>query len=438
MGSDMAVALPRATAGGATLFGHNGSRPGGEPQTLRRVPGRTYAAGEQLRAQHVTLPQARRTATVLAGKPAGRWGYQHGLNEHRVAAGVTSVPTRLCGSGPALTGTDLVRLALERSSSALQAVDVVTDLVGRHGPGAADPADPHGGSCVLLVADPREAYVVAACGAHWAVQEVRQVRAQSDVCHLRQDWDRISPGLADLAIARGWWPADGSKLDFAGALADDRGEGESGLRRWGRATLLLEQHNGQADVRFLRRLLSDHGGDPSDGGLTHLPPDHTICRHGPGETTAASLVVELAAGSGRPVLGWCAFGPPCVGVYFPLLLEGEVPVDFEEDAPDAGCALWRRMDHLADATAHDPRLGAAAREALAGLQVRFDRDAAEVLGELATLPGPERQLLAGSFMQHCAERFDEVWAELVGDSRQPAGLSSRAGAPVWEAAGFPD
>ena len=43
--------------------------------------------------------------------------------------------------------------------------------------------------------------------------------AVSDRCHLRQDWDRISRGLADLVISQGWWPENGSKVDFAGSLA---------------------------------------------------------------------------------------------------------------------------------------------------------------------------------------------------------------------------
>src|SRR5262249_42137385 len=83
-------------------------------------------------------------------------------------------------------------------------------------------------------------------------------RALNEVCHLRQDWNRISPGLADLAIGRGWWPADGSKLDFEGTMCPGSAGRPASLRRYGRATLLLEQQNGQLDVTTLRRVLSDH------------------------------------------------------------------------------------------------------------------------------------------------------------------------------------
>ena len=85
-----------------------------------------------------------------------------------------------------------------------QAVQTVADLIGRHGQGAyagCPPEDDHDNA--FLIADRQEAYLLAACGGHWAVQQVAAVRALNESCHLRQDWDRISPGLSSLAIERG-------------------------------------------------------------------------------------------------------------------------------------------------------------------------------------------------------------------------------------------
>ena len=111
-----------------------------------------------------------------------------------------------------------MRLTLERASAARQAVETTAALITRHGqgpyPGCAAEED-HDNA--FLIADGREAYLLAACGPHWAVQQVGDVRALNEVCRLRKDWDRISPGLADLAIQPGWQPEDGSKLDFAAA-----------------------------------------------------------------------------------------------------------------------------------------------------------------------------------------------------------------------------
>src|SRR5262249_2572353 len=138
-------------------------------------------------------------------------------------------------------------------------LDVLLELIERHGQGSGSgPGTGDEANNAFLIADASEAFVVETSGKHWVCQEVQQVRAVSNVSVVRQDWDRISHGLASHAIGQGWWPGDGSKLDFACALSESPTGHASGLRRWGRATLLLEQQNGHIDAAFLRRLLSDH------------------------------------------------------------------------------------------------------------------------------------------------------------------------------------
>src|SRR5262249_18038354 len=156
------------------------------------------------------------------------------FNEHGLAIGSGRLRTKLAAEVPGLTGTALVRLALERSRTAAQAVDLITDLVERHGQGEEEE------DSSFLVADPREACLIECAGSHWVLQEIGQVRAASSVSTIHQDWVRISRGLSGQVIGRGWWAADGSKLDF-GAVAPDAVGRDSALRRWGRATYLLEQ-----------------------------------------------------------------------------------------------------------------------------------------------------------------------------------------------------
>ena len=402
MGCDMVVALGRATVDGETLFGHNCNRPGGEPMELVRVPGRVFSPGEVVPIGRLLPPQARRTWTVLAGRCPGQWGYQHGLNEHGVSAGLTSIRTRPHESDPGLSGPDLVRLALERASNARQAVDVLTDLAGRYGQGGAEtdinPA--------FLIADGQEAHVIEMFGRHWAVQHVKEVRAVSDTCHLRQDWDQLSPGLADLAIARGWWPSDGSKLDFARGVAGDRADNASSLRRWGRATLLLEQSNGQINRAVLRRVLSDHFegcADEVDPDSALLVPEATtLCRHAatPADVrTAASLITQVRPDDGLPI-AWFSFGPPCQNLYFPLILAGELPNEWPMLPNDSGA---RRHDGL--------------RAALAGLQARFDSETHEFVAEASELrhrgAGDQLPRLAELFMRHNLEAWENVCLEFA-------------------------
>src|SRR5262249_2473553 len=157
-----------------------------------------------------------------------------------------------------LLGPDLARLSLERSRTARQAVDLLTGFVERYGQGAfSDCPREADRDNAFLVVDPTEAYAVETAGRHWVYQEVQEVRAVSNVRVIRQDWDRISQGLASYAIAPGRWADDGSKLDFAGALGEEPGDHGTAMRRWGRATLLLMEQNGHIDTAFVRQLLSD-------------------------------------------------------------------------------------------------------------------------------------------------------------------------------------
>ena len=63
--------------------------------------GRDYAAGEEVRVQKLTLPQARRTNALLGVRPAGVWGCLHGVNEHGLAMGATPTRTRVPARRPA-------------------------------------------------------------------------------------------------------------------------------------------------------------------------------------------------------------------------------------------------------------------------------------------------------------------------------------------------
>jgi dipeptidase len=381
-----------------------------------------FALGEKWRAQFLELPQARQTYSVVGNQPPGLWGFRHGVNEHGVAVGCGLITTRLPGLGLCLLGTDLVRLALERSRSARQAVDVLSDLIRRYGQGAlpSGPLEAEGDSS-FLIADAQEAFAVEASAAYWVYQEVRELRALSDICTIHQDWDRISSGLAAEAIGRGWWPGDGTKLDFASAIGRPAPGREAALRRWGRATLLLEQQNGQVDTGFVRRLLADHfdgtdhEADPCGNAAGPVP----LCRHArtaEGETTVASLVAQLPADpeAALPV-AWCSFGPPCVSVYFPVFVDGELPEGFRGNGSQ-GLNVWRSSRRLEAYLGASQERWVQVREQLGRLQAQFDHEAEDFAAEGAALKQrgavEDLQRLAGLFMQHCVEKFEEVVAGL--------------------------
>jgi dipeptidase len=400
----MVVALPRATADGHTLFGHNNNRPRGEGPSLVRTPGRDHTPGEVVRATHLKLPQARHTFSVLGGRSGSEWGYHHGVNDKGVSLAWTPIHTRLLNDSPCLTGPDLVRLALERASTALQAIEVLTDLIGRYGQGAFVGEGEDCADAALLVADWQEAYVLEAAGRHWALASIGSVRAVSDACFLRQDWDRISRGLSDLAIHRGWWPEDGCKLDFAGALGRPEIDLTKALRRWGRATMHLEQHSGQIDGAMLRRLLRElsEAVCPTEGSPAEIQ-------------TAASLIVRLGPAANSLPLAWCAFGPPALSIYLPVVPVAELPAAYAVNG-QMGSALWTALRALDDDTRHDGQRRTALRSGLAELQQQLDDLTHEFAAEADVLhqrgQTEELRKLAASFMQRCYEGFEDLAGSL--------------------------
>ena len=106
------------------------------------------------------------------------WGYEHGFNEYQVAIGEEALWSKISEfQEPKLLGTDLVRLGLERSKTAVEAVDVITALITRYGQGTFKIDE--GAPCVagiydngFIVADPIEAYVIETAGHEWAVKKV--------------------------------------------------------------------------------------------------------------------------------------------------------------------------------------------------------------------------------------------------------------------------
>src|SRR5687768_18326423 len=118
------------------LFGKNSDRQRNEAQTVEYFPGGEHASDAQLTCTYLTIPQARRTYSVVVCRPFWAWGVEMGANEHGVVIGNEAVHARSPASERGeLPGMDLVRLGLERAVTASDAIDVMTAQLSRHGAG---------------------------------------------------------------------------------------------------------------------------------------------------------------------------------------------------------------------------------------------------------------------------------------------------------------
>ena len=334
---DTIVALGNVTAQSQTLFAKNSDRPADECQPLELHPHRSHPPGSILACQFVDLPQAETTWRHVASRPYWCWGYEHGFNEHQVVIGNEALPSSLPIAQEAkLIGMELLRLGLERGRSAAEAVEVITGLVSRYGQGKfTNDAGVRTYDNGYIVADPQAAFVVETAGHEWAVRRVEQAVGISNIYSIGTDWDTKSPAA----------PAD-----FAGGYADPTSLRGSGATRRTRSCALLDHSGHTLAATDLMAILSDHGDAASA-----IPEGPAICMHslpdGSRGNTAASLVADLCADGSRLPIYWCSFYSPCLGLFLPIFLEGELPSILTQGGqkPSAESPWWGfyRLSQLA-------------------------------------------------------------------------------------------
>jgi secernin len=355
-----------AVGAGRTLFGKNSDRPRDEVQVVEAHPARPV--GGTLRTTYLDLDDAGAYALV-GSRPAWMWGFEHGLNEHRVAIGNERIFTidDPSDAAPALTGMDLVRLGLERAATADEAIAVITELLERHGQGgrcAEGKDDPYWSS--FLVADPRGAWILETSGRTWAARAVDDGAAISNRVTLGSDWTRASADVAPGSDFDAWRdpavptvPADDRLLATRACLAT----GAAALSPADLAATL--RHHGE-------RPWGAPGADPADCSPPPTGVDadlhgFTVCFHvdEPGfivETTTSSMIAELPADPATPVRAWVALGTPCTSVYVPVVPPDRVP------AALADPATWHRFAALRDRVEADPGQLVAIRAVLGPLE----------------------------------------------------------------------
>jgi secernin len=137
-----------------------------------------------------------------------------GANEYAVVIGNEAVWTQdpAISKPGHLPGMDLVRLGLERGSTAREALDVITTLLETHGQVGAcaenDPSFTYHNS--YLIVDGKEAWVLETSGCHWVAEKVTSgVRNISNCLSIRSSYDLASQGIQEYAREMGYWKKDG-------------------------------------------------------------------------------------------------------------------------------------------------------------------------------------------------------------------------------------
>jgi len=346
---DTIAATGSATADGTTLFGKNSDREPNEAQNLCHIPGQKHGSGASVKCTYITIPQAARTNAVLLSKPFWMWGAEMGVNEHGLAIGNEAVFTRVpYEKQPALTGMDLVRLALERAATAQSAVHIITDLIAAFG---------QGGNCgyehnlfyhnSFLLADPGSVWVLESAGRHWAAKKVDGIYAISNKITIESNWNLASEDLVSFAVQKGWCRS-AEDFSFARCYSDFLyTKFSSSEHRRARAMTLLNASRGRLGIADFFAILRDHG-DVSPGSFR---PDQglmqsQICNHagwGPIRIsqTTGSLVSRLTSGSSTHFATGTA--APCTSLFKPIWVDTPMVPDKlpAGEAFDSKCLFWQ-------------------------------------------------------------------------------------------------
>jgi secernin len=321
---DTIVAVPPATADGAVWFGKNSDREPGEAQLVEHRAAQKFHSPTKLQCTYIELPQAAQTYEVVLSRPFWMWGAEMGANSRGVAIGNEAVFTRLPVPKTGLTGMDLLRLALERSATAREAVDLITRLISEVGQGSLC-GYRHKGFRYhnsFLIADPTQAWVLETADRFWAAERVRGVRTISNVLTIGKEFDLISDGAFEFARQNGWCRS-ARDFDFAKAFGEPFYRVTSGgdiRRACTRNRLMMSDGKiGRAD---LFAALRDHAGHmPEDGWRLQMPCAHASWQktRQSGQTTG-SMVSCLSENTS---LHWLTgTSSPCLSLFKPMALGG--------------------------------------------------------------------------------------------------------------------
>ncbi|XP_027945597.1 secernin-2 isoform X2 [Eumetopias jubatus] len=284
---DCFVSVPPASALPAVIFAKNSDRPRDEVQEVVFVPASTHAPGSRLQCTYIEVEQVSKTHAVILSRPSWLWGAEMGANEHGVCIGNEAVWTKEpVDEGEALLGMDLLRLALERSRSALEALHVITGLLERYGQGGScreDPA-PFCYHNTFLLADRTEAWL-----------------------SIGTDISAEHSELRTHALAQGWWGGQGT-FDFAQvfSLTQQPVRMEAAKARFQAGQELLQQQRGGITAEVMMGILRNK--------------ESGICMDSGGFRTTASMVSILPRDPTQPCVHFLTATPdPSRSVFKPFI-----------------------------------------------------------------------------------------------------------------------
>lgn len=317
---DTLIAMPETTADNSVLFAKNSDREPNEAQNITYVPASTHKKHSRVRCTYIEIPQVQKTQAVLLSRPFWMFGAEMGVNDHGVVIGNEAVFTKeKYIKNETLTGMDILRLALERSKSAIEAMNTIISLIDQYG---------QGGNCGMdnplfyhnsfVIADCRESFILETADKHWVAKRITTFGAISNCLTIGEDFDMSSKGIEDYALRKKYLKK-GEIFNFATAFSDTLytyfARGKDRVRC---SLERLRNSDGKITTPLMISHLRDHNRE--DEYIVGKKPMRGICLHAGGlvsTQTTGSMVVKLKKNH-EPLIYVTGTSAPCLSIYKPM------------------------------------------------------------------------------------------------------------------------
>ena len=309
-----------------TIFAKNSDRSANEPNLCLFYP--PLEGDENRQCTYIGVGNVGPIRSVLLVQPSWMWGGEMGINDRGVVIGNEAVFTKSKGKKEnKLIGMDLLRLALEQSSSAQEAVDVIIKYLQEFGQGGNSGFDKHFYyDNSYLIADGKEAFILETAGKNWALKKVHDFGAISNRLFLNRDYDQASkPGI-----------------DFAKTHTEPVFSyfSQAKVRR---SCVIKEIDREEFGVESAIETLSMHHPD-DEKNLYKKGSVRSVCMHQSllGDHTTGSMIVDFQVP--YPTIWLTGSGSPCLSLFKPCFFGIVQPPIFADK--EAALSYWLEHEYL--------------------------------------------------------------------------------------------
>ncbi len=336
---DTVVALRNSTKNGSIIFGKNSDREPDEPHVIIKIPRKSYPAGSKVKCTYIEIDQAENTYECILFKPSWIWGAEMGVNEYGLVIGNEAVFTKEKQGEKALLGMDILRIALERSKTAIDAVKVCIKMIEKYG---------QGGNCgykknlhyhnSFLIADFTSAYILETAGKKWVAKKVEDIASISNSISITDDYHYSSFTHDSDLLKLKKEERFNFKTKFENFLISSIAQGD--FRR-GKTLSFMEKKKGNLKVEDFMDLLRQHHKLKTlnffNGSMKNICMHHGSVIS---SETVGSMIVELKENT---IQIWATGSPlPCMSVYKPIWLDESYSLFTEKDEKDA-IKYWEKQ-----------------------------------------------------------------------------------------------